>query len=64
MNNGDNVSILSTDPKDETVFGKVGEDKSNVSNRYINPKDINEIQITKNNFFREADYSCLFSFEQ
>ncbi len=47
MNNGDNVSILSTDPKDETVFGKVGEDKSNVSNRYINPKDINEIQITK-----------------
>lgn len=47
VNNGDNVSILSTDPKDETVFGKVGEDKSNVSNRYINPKDINEIQITK-----------------
>ncbi|HDK4373078.1 TPA: DUF4888 domain-containing protein [Staphylococcus aureus] len=47
VNNGDNVSILSTDPKDETVFGKVGEDRSNVSNRYINPKDINEIQITK-----------------
>ncbi len=23
VNNGDNVSILSTDPKDETVFGKV-----------------------------------------
>ncbi|HBE8293296.1 TPA: DUF4888 domain-containing protein [Staphylococcus aureus] len=44
---GDKVTIHSKDPSDEKVYGKVGDQDSNVKNRLISPKDITHITIER-----------------